>query len=176
MGYAQGDTVVHPEHGAAVVEGVVTRDLGQGPTEYIALYIEFGSLRILVPAGSVERVGLRSLSSRAHAEAILALLEESADVPVEWSERNTTTQARMKSNELDQAAMVVRDLTHHQRRIGKPLNMGEQNSLNICLGVLARELALSLDLPEERTRALLCERAAGRGDASDSREEPARSA
>lgn len=176
MRYAPGDTVVHPEHGAAVVERVVTKDLGQGPTEYIELYIDFASLRILVPAESVERVGLRSLSSREEAEAILALLEESSDVPLEWAQRNTSTVARMKSNELEQIAVVVRDLTRHQRRIGKPLNMGEQNALNTCLGVLARELALSLDVPEQQMREQLSERAAGPDEVSDSHQEQANTA
>lgn len=167
MGYASGDMVVHPQHGAARVQGVATKDLGQGPTEYLELYLDFASMKIMVPAGAVERVGLRSLSSKADAEAILALLEEDSDVPTQWTERNTFTMSRMKSRELDQLAMVVRDLTRHQRRIGKPLNMGEQTSLNTCLDLLARELALSLDMPEENTLALLAERAAGQHDAAD---------
>lgn len=172
MGYGHGDTVVHPEHGAGVVEGVVTKDLGQGPTEYLELHIDYRSLTILVPAESLEQVGLRSLSSRDDAEAILALLEEDSEAPTEWSERNTATVARMKSRELDQIAMVVRDLTRHQRRIGKPLNMGEQNALKTCLGLLARELALTLDMPESTTMALLEQRAAGHGQAVDERQEP----
>lgn len=171
MGYAHGDTVVHPEHGAGVVEGVVTKDIGQGPTEYLELHIDFRSLKILVPAESLERVGLRSLSSREDAEAILALLEEDSEVPTEWSERNTVTVSRMKSRELDQIAMVVRDLTRHQRRIGKPLNMGEQTALKTCLGLLARELALTLDITESETLALLTERAAGH-DVADGSQEP----
>lgn len=178
MDYAQGDVIVHPQHGAAVVEDVVTKDLGlgQGPTEYLELYVDFTSLKILLPADSAERVGIRSLSSREEAEAILALLEEDAEVPTEWTERNAVTVSRVKSRELDQIAMVVRDLTRHRRRIGKPLNVGEQTAFNTCLGLLARELALSLDLPEDETSALLTARAAGHADAPDATEEPARSA
>ncbi|HUH07055.1 MAG TPA: CarD family transcriptional regulator [Egibacteraceae bacterium] len=158
MGYAQGETVVHPQHGAAVVEAIFTKDLGQGPTEYLELHIEFASLKILVPAASVEQIGIRSLSSRKDAEAILSLLEEKSDVPVEWAERNATTIARMKSLELDQIAMIVRDLTRHERRLGRPLNMGERTVLGKCLGLLARELSLSLGMSEEATMALLVER------------------
>jgi CarD family transcriptional regulator len=166
MSYAQGDTVVHPQHGAATVGETFTKDLGQGPTEYVELYVEFSSMKILVPAESVKEVGLRSLSSRKDAAAILALLEEDVDVPLEWTERNAINQARMRSLELDQLAMVVRDLLAHQRRIDKPLNLGEKAALDKCLGLLARELSLTLGLTEDETLALLA--AHGAGDAAGS--------
>lgn len=167
MGYAQGDVVVHPQHGTAVVKGVVTKDLGQGSTEYLELYVDVASLRISVPAASVGQVGLRSLSSKKDAEAILELLGHDSDVPIAWADRNASTVARMKSRQLDQVAMVVRDLTRHQQRIDKPLNAGEHAALTTCLNWLTRELALSLDLPEPDMMALLAHRAAGpRGGAS----------
>jgi CarD family transcriptional regulator len=172
MGYAQGDTVVHPQHGAAVVESIFTKDLGQGLTEYLELYVESASLKVLVPAASVGRVGIRPLSSRQDAEAILSLLEEKSDVPMEWTERNTSTMSRMKSQKLDQIAMVVRDLMRHQRRIGKPLNMGEQTALRKCLGLLARELSLSLNMSEDETVALLAERGCGERAVAGDAQEP----
>lgn len=161
MSYAQGDTVVHPQHGTAVVEGVVVKDHGNGPTEYLELRVGFASLTILLPTDSVEQAGLRALASKDEAEAILALLEEPSEVPAEWAERNTATLERLKSRELDQVAMAVRDLTRHQQRIGKPLNAGENAALNAGLSLLARELSLSLGLSESETLTLLAERAAG---------------
>jgi CarD family transcriptional regulator len=158
MDYELGDTVVHPQHGAAVVEAIRTRDLGQGPTEYLELHVEASSMRIMVPASSADEVGLRPLASKEDAEAILAMLAESSEVPLEWKDRNTFTTARMKSRELVQVAMVVRDLMQHEQRLGKPLTLGERTSLNNALGLLASELSLSLGMSVEDTMALLSDR------------------
>ena len=158
MGYAQGDTIVHPQYGAVVIEAISTKDFGHGLIEYLELKVEFASLKILVPAAAVERVGIRPLSSREDAEVILSLLEEESHVPTQWTQRHACTVSRMKSHRLDQIAMVARDLMQHQRRIGKPLNRGEKKALGACLGILSRELALSLDMPEDETMALIAER------------------
>jgi CarD family transcriptional regulator len=161
MGFAPGDTVVHPQHGAAVVGPIRTKDLGHGPISYCELRVEASSLTILIPADSLDEVGVRPLSSRQDAEAILLLLASDADAPVVWSERNTITVDRMRSRELEQAALVVRDLLHHQRRIGKPLNTGEMASLRSCLTLLSNELSLSLGMSVEDTADLLLSRASG---------------
>jgi CarD family transcriptional regulator len=158
MGFAQGETVVHPQHGTATVRGVRTKDLGHGPTAYLELHIESGAMTILIPTASVEQLGIRPLTSRQDAEAILRLLEEESDVPVDWSERRTATDARLKSRDLAQIAMAVRDLLRHERRIDKAMSNAEQTALRSGLAILADELSLSLGLSVENTMALLVER------------------
>lgn len=157
MAYAAGEDVVHPQHGTAVVQGVVKKDLGAGPVDYLELYVKSASMTVLVPADSVKEIGLRDLSSKRDAQDILALLQEPADVPERWKERHAMTVARMKSGDLDQIAMVVRDLTQHARRIGKPLNQGEKSALERCLAILSEELSLSLDITEDDTLSLISE-------------------
>ncbi|HVM00676.1 MAG TPA: CarD family transcriptional regulator [Egibacteraceae bacterium] len=163
MTYARGDTVVHPQHGTATVEGMVSRDVGRGPEEYLELTIETPSLTIMVPAAAVQAVGIRELSTKHEAEAILAILEEPSDVAEQWSERNASTQERIRSQDLDQAAMVIRDLSRHQRRTGKPLTLTEKGLLDRCLDMVARELALVLDLSEDDTKHLIVEKSLNAG-------------
>lgn len=158
MGYVRGDTVVHPHHGAAIITGVTKRDVGSGPTEYLELFVAHASLKIMVPAESVAQVGIRDVSTRAQAEKILALLDDDADVHERWSDRNAVTVARMKSADLGDLAMVVRDLTRHAERTGKPLSNGEKLSRDTCIGLLARELSLSMGLSQDETTTLIVER------------------
>lgn len=158
MTYTTGDTVVHPLHGTATVVGMVKKDVGNGPEDYLDLYVETRSLKIMVPAGAVDAVGIRDLSTREEAEVILAILEEPSDVSEVWSERNVATAARMKSHDLEQVSRVVRDLSRHQERAGKPLTLGERGQLQGCLDTLAGELSLALDLSEEDTKALIADR------------------
>lgn len=158
MAYMPGDTVVHPQHGTATVVGSVKKDVGKGPEDYLELYVETRSLKIMVPAGAVDVAGIRDPSTRGQAEAILAVLAEPSDVPEGWGERNASTLARVRSHDLDQVARVVRDLSRHQVRRGKPLTMTEKDLLAGCLDIVARELCLALELPEEETRVLIVEK------------------
>jgi CarD family transcriptional regulator len=158
MGYARGDTVVHPHHGAAIVTGVIEKDAGSGPTEYLELLIEHSSLTIMIPAATVAQVGIRDVSTRKQAEEILAILDSEAEVHDRWSDRNAVTVRRMKSADLTDLARVVRDLTRHAERTGKPLSTTEKGSLDTCISLLARELSLSLRLPQDETVALIVER------------------
>lgn len=158
MTYTKGDTVVHPQHGTATVVGMVTRDVGRGAEDYLQLYVETRSLKIMVPADAVRAVGIRELSTKEEADEILAILEEPSEVPEGWSERNLSTIARMKSHDLGQACMVVRDLSRHQRRVGKPLTLREKDVLEGCLDTVARELSLVLNMSEEGTKDLIMEK------------------
>lgn len=158
MSYTQGDTVVHPQHGAATVEGVVRRNVGGQPEDYLELKTLSPVLRILIPARSVGDVGVRDLSTKKEAIATLEVLTADSDVPEEWSERNPSTVTRMKSNNLEQRAMVIRDLTRHAQRMGKPLNAGENRALDECLDIVSKELSLALGIAEAETRALLVEK------------------
>lgn len=158
MRYEKGETVVHPQHGTVTVVGAARRDVGRGPEDYLELYVESRSLKIMVPAAALDAVGIRNLASRGQAEEILAILEQPSEVSDVWAERNVFTVARVKSRDLDQASMVIRDLSRLQHRAAKPLTLGERNALDACLDLVARELSLALGLSEQETRSLLVEK------------------
>lgn len=158
MSYVRGDTVVHPKHGPATVVGTVSRDVGSGPESFLSLRVESSALNILVPERSLRDVGVRDVTTRAEAEAILAVFEAPSEVSAMWSERQSLTVSRMSSADLAQKAMVIRDLTRHERRAGKALTMGESRAFDSCLDSLAEELSLALGVSKEDTAALIMER------------------
>lgn len=158
MSYSTGDTVVHPRHGVATVQGIASRGAKNQKEDYLELFFEPKSMTIMVPVDSLEEVGIRSVATKEEAEAILALLEESSEVPTAWVERNATTLSRIQSTELAQASMVIRDLTRHAQRAEKPLSAAENTALNGCLDTVATELSLTLGLSEDETRKLILEK------------------
>ena len=158
MGYATGDILVHPRHGVGTVLDTPTRGSGKDSTSYLQLFFEEKTLTIMVPLESVEEVGIRRPSTKDEAEAILAILEESSDVPETWAERNASTVSRVQSTEIAQASMVIRDLTRHSQRIDKPLSAAERSTLEGCLDTVSLELSLSLGLSQEDTRALILDK------------------
>lgn len=143
------------------------KDLGQGPEEYLQLYVETRSLKIMVPADAVQAAGIRDLSTKKEAGQLLATLEEPSEVPEGWAERNVSTVARLKSHDLDQMSMVVRDLIRHQRRAGKPLTLREKDIFESSLDIVARELSLVLEMSKEDTKKLIVEKCLNGSDLND---------
>ena len=154
MQFPTGATVVHPRHGVATVTGTQTRH----DTDYLELYVEAKSITIMVPVASLDEVGIRSVASKKDADAILALLEEQSDVPTAWAERNAESVSRVKSTELSQASLVIRDLTRHSQDSGKPLSAAENTMLQTCLDTVSHELSLALGLSQDDTRELILDR------------------
>ena len=161
MGYTKGDTVVHPRHGVATVQGIVKRGSGKSAENYIELYFGPKDMTIMLPVASLDEVGIRSPASKQEAAEILALLEEDSEVPEVWAERNATTTSRVQSTELIQSAMVIRDLTRHAERLGKPLSTSENSTLQACLDTVAIELAIALGKTEDETRELILQKVGG---------------
>lgn len=160
MSYSAGETVVHPRHGVGTVQSNGPRPGSKSTDSYVELLFPGKSLTVTLPVTSLEQVGIRALSTRPEAEAILAILEEPSEVPAAWSERNATTTSRIKSAELAQASMVIRDLTRHSERAGKPLSPAEKTQLDECLDVVSHELSLALELSQDDTRALILNKVA----------------
>ena len=156
--FATGDTVVHPRHGVATVQSMTTRGSGDAARSYVELFFELKSLTIMVPLDAVDEVGIRLPASREEADIILGILSEDAEVSAVWAERNGVTQSRVQSTELVQASMVIRDLTRHAQRSGKPLSPSENGMLETCLESVALELSLALDLSVDSTRELILDR------------------
>lgn len=160
MAYTTGDTIVHPRHGIATVRGITTRGVGKRVTSYLELSCA-SALSVLVPMESVDEVGIRQLSTKREAAAILAVLGEPSDVPETWTARSASTSSRMKSTELLQASMVIRDLTRHAQRSAKPLSRAERADLDACVERVSAELSLVLELSLDDVRALILLKAQG---------------
>ena len=158
MSFTTGDTVVHPRHGVATVQGMTSRGRGKDKLEYLELFIDAKSMTIMVPVDSLEEVGIRRVATPDEAEVILGILEETSDVPEVWAERNAATLSRIQSTELVQASMVIRDLTRHSQRAGKPLSAAENASLMTCLETVSMELSLSLGKTQDETRELIMDK------------------
>ena len=159
VAYRTGDTVVHPRHGVATVQGILTQGGGKGGTTFLQLVFASGSLKISVPVDSIDAVGIRALPTKREAGEILAVLARPSDVSAAWSERSASTAARVKSRQLAQSAMVVRDLTRHIRRSGKPLSSSENAVLQTCLDSVSSELSLVWDISHDDARAVVLEKA-----------------
>src|SRR5215831_4702521 len=92
--YTKGDKVVHPRHGAAVVECLVDLETTGERLTYFKLRLPRG-LTVMVPVDSADEVGLRSvLGEEGVAELFDLLGQEEGDQPAAWTQRHKVNLAK----------------------------------------------------------------------------------
>ena len=86
--FRKGDTVVHPEHGAAVIEELCVREFLGEKRRYFKLRVSYGDLTLMVPVDSTEEVGLRQVVSKSEVKKVLDVLrQDESKMAANWSRR-----------------------------------------------------------------------------------------
>ena len=154
MAYSVGDTVVHPHHGAAVVESLEQRELKGETRDYLVLRLTYGDLTLMVPADSYRDVGIRDVVNDKQVKEVISILESPEEkAPKNWSRRFKANQEKLRSGDIFQVAEVVRNLA--TRDGDKGLSAGERRMLAKAKQLLLSELSIALDKDEEGAEAEL---------------------
>lgn len=154
MSYSIGDTVVHPHHGAAVVESLEQRELGGQVRDYLVLQLTFGDLTLMVPADSCDDVGIRDVVDPSGVQQVLTILRSPEDKAAKnWSRRFKANQERLRSGDIFRIAEVVRNLA--TRRYSSGLSAGERRMLSKAKQLLVSELTVAMGTDEQGVEAEL---------------------
>ena len=139
-----GDKVVHPMHGAGIVESIVQKEVNGVTREYYILKLPVRSMVVMVPTEHSGEIGVRPVVGSAEADRILASISQR---PVEavssWNRRYRMNMERMKSGNLFEVARVVKSLTLRENDRG--LSTGERKMLHAAKQILISELVMSKD-------------------------------
>jgi CarD family transcriptional regulator len=153
--FRKGDRVVHPQHGAAVVEDLVELERFGQQRIYVKLRLPHG-LTLMVPVESTEQIGLRGVVSRDELDEVLDLLRgHEGRMPILWGKRYRANLAKLISGDIYHVAEVVRNLSLRER--GKGLSGAEKRMLAKAREILISELILVADSTEENAEAMLDE-------------------
>jgi len=157
MAFTVGETVVYPNHGAAVIENVETRLIKGEERQYLVLRIlSQADLTVRVPAANLDLVGVRDVVDSAGLERVFDVLHlEDVDEPANWSRRYKANLEKLHSGNVLKVAEVVRDLWRREKTKG--LSAGEKRMLAKARQVLVSELALAERIEETRAEATLDE-------------------
>ncbi|MHB8189586.1 MAG: CarD family transcriptional regulator [Ferrimicrobium sp.] len=148
MPFEVGDKVVHPHHGAAVIEQREVIDAFGEMREYFVLRIAHGDLTVNVPVDSAAEVGIREVINDEEVEEVFAVLaKKDARMPTNWSRRYKNHVEKLKSGDIYQVAEVVRNLTIRDN--DKGLSAGERRMLANARRVLVSELTFALGVSVE---------------------------
>jgi len=152
--FRKGDTVVHPEHGAAVIEEVRVKEFLGEKRKYLVLRVVYGDLTVLVPIDSTDQVGLRPCGSKSEAKKILKVLtEDETSVAANWSRRFKNNLEKLHSGDPYEVAEVLRNLAIRDREKG--LSAGEKRMITKARQILISELSFATEKSEDEAEALI---------------------
>jgi CarD family transcriptional regulator len=153
--FRKGDKVVHPRHGAAVVEDLVELERFGEQRIYVKLRLPHG-LTLMVPVESTEQIGLRGVVSRDELDEVFDLLRgDEGRMPILWGKRYRANLAKLMSGDIYYVAEVVRNLSCRER--GKGLSSAEKRMLVKAREILISELTFVVGSTEENAEAMLDE-------------------
>ena len=156
--YQIGDKVVHPMHGAGVIDSIVRKKVAGKVQDYYLLKLSTGSMMVMIPTEHSDEIGVRPVVSGQEATHILSEMEDiQVDMTSNWNHRYRENLERLKSGDLLEVAWVVKGLT--QRETSRGLSTGERKMLHSAKQILISELVLAQSMPyeavEERVNKVL---------------------
>ena len=157
MTFTVGETVVYPNHGAAVIEDIETRQIKGEDRLYLVLrIIGQNDLVVRVPACNLDLVGVRDVVDADGLENVFQVLRaEHTEEPANWSRRYKANLEKLHSGNVIKVSEVVRDLWRRDR--DKGLSAGDKRMLAKARAILVAELALAEDVAEDRAEVMLDE-------------------
>lgn len=157
MTFSVGETVVYPNHGAAVIEDIETRQIKGEDRLYLVLrIIGQNDLVVRVPANNLDLVGVRDVVDAEGLERVFDVLRaEHTEEPSNWSRRYKANLEKLHSGNVIKVSEVVRDLWRRDR--DKGLSAGEKRMLSKARTILVAELALAEDVAEDKAEVMLDE-------------------
>lgn len=137
-----GDLVVHPMHGAGVIDSIVQERVAGATQEYYVFKVPAGGLLLKIPVASSSAIGVRDIISPEEAEALLSSIPKlTVEVNTNWNKRYQENMLRLKSGNLYEVARVIKALMHREHHRG--LSTGERKMLHNAKQILISEIVLT---------------------------------
>lgn len=140
--YCVGDKVVHPMHGAGVVQDLKTIEIGGVQREYYVVCFTVGSMISDIPVDGCEKIGIREVISKDEAKKVLDhfhKLEVGDDI--NWNRRQRENIVKLKSGDIYQVSEILKELLCREKRKG--LSTSERKTLGSAKQIVLSELILS---------------------------------
>ena len=141
--FSIGDLVVHPMHGAGVIDDIVRERVAGTTKEYYVFKMPMGGLILKIPTENSQAIGIRKVISKGEADE---LLDEIPSIAVEhnanWNKRYQENLLRLKSGDLREVAQVIKGLMRRDTLRG--LSTGERKMLHSAKQIMISELVLVL--------------------------------
>ena len=147
-----GDKIVHPMHGAGVIDSIVQKKVNGVLREYYILKLPLNGMLVMIPTHNSEEIGVRPIVEGEEADRVIAAIP-SMDVEMDsnWNRRYRENMLRLKSGDLLEVARVVKGLVRRDGERG--LSTGERKMLHSAKQILISESVLSQNSSYEAVEA-----------------------
>ena len=140
--YRVGDKIVHPMHGAGIIDSIVSRKMNGVQREYYQMRLPAGSMLVMIPTDHTDEIGVRPVIDQEEALHVMdALGSIEVDMSQNWNHRYRENMTRIKSGDLLEVARVVKGLMLRDEHRG--LSTGERKMLHCATQIRISELVLS---------------------------------
>lgn len=147
-----GDKIVHPMHGAGMVDSIVTKKVSGVVRDCYILKIPVGGMLVMIPTGNSEEIGVRPVVDSGEADRVIASIPGiEIDMTQNWNRRYRENMLRLKSGDLVEVARVVKGLI--LRDSDRGLSTGERKMLHSAKQILISEIVLSQNASYEDVEA-----------------------
>lgn len=137
-----GDKIVHPMHGAGMVDSIVQKKVNGVVREYYILKLPVGGMLVMIPTSNSEEIGVRPVCCKDEADKVIAAIPDiEVDMTANWNRRYRENMLRLKSGDLIEVARVVKGLM--LRDTDRGLSTGERKMLHSAKQILISEIVLS---------------------------------
>ncbi len=137
-----GDKIVHPMHGAGVIDSIVTKKVNGVVRDYYILKLPVGGMMVMIPTENCAEIGVRAIVAPDEADKVIdALPGIQVDFDPNWNRRYRENMLRLKSGDLFEVARVVKSLMLREGQKG--LSTGERKMLHSAKQILISEIVLS---------------------------------
>ena len=149
-----GDKIVYPMHGAGIIEAIEEKEVLGKKRKYYIVRMPLGNMKVMIPLQNVEEIGIREIISIEEVEQVIAVLgDDISKMPQNWNRRYRANMDKIKSGDIYEVAMVVRNLMLRDKEKG--LSTGERKMLTNAKQILISEIVLAKDVEEETVEELI---------------------
>ena len=140
-----GDKIVHPMHGAGVIEGVVEEKISGNRVQFYVFKMPVSGLTLKIPTANTQMIGVRGIHAASEIETVIGKIPQlSVDMTANWNHRYRENMERIKSGDLVEVAGVIKALMHRDSERG--LSNGERKMLHNAKQILISEVVLAEDV------------------------------
>lgn len=141
-----GDKVVHPMHGAGIIDSIVDVRIDGRTQAYYVFRMPVNGLVLKIPTANSNAVGLRAVVDPEYADEVINSLSGlQIDVTSNWNRRYRENLDRIKSGNLYEVARVIKCLMIRESQRG--LSTGERKMLHSAKQIFISEIVLAKNLP-----------------------------
>lgn len=154
MPFQIGDRIVHPLHGAGIIDHIETQRIGGTDRQYYVLRLPGGGMVVKIPVESCQDIGVRPVVDAGEIESLFSLIPDiHVNMTSNWNKRYRENMMRIRSGDIREVAAVIKCLMC--RDVERGLSTGERRMLHSAKQILLSEIVLAEDSTYEEAEARL---------------------